>query len=75
MYYLSLTSLLAALGLLLSVVAAPHEVFVSPKPMIGGYYPSWRGLQNPPDKIEWDKYSFMTFAFAFVSVHNSAANF
>jgi len=27
------------------------------------WYPSWLGKSFPPDKVSWEKYSSMTFAF------------
>lgn len=34
--------------------------------VITGWYPGWLASSFPPSKISWDKWTHMTFAFAYV---------
>jgi hypothetical protein len=69
MHYLSL---LAALGLPLSVIAAlcdaqNRQVYAS------GWYEGWEAATIPPDSIPYEHLNLVTFAFALVSSHFSIA--
>jgi hypothetical protein len=65
MHYLSL---LAALGLPLSVIAALCDGQGQPK-FVGGWYENWAVGAIPPTAIPYHLLSHVIFAFALVSSH------
>jgi hypothetical protein len=69
MHYLSL---LAALGLPLSVIAALCDAQNAPV-FAAAWYEGWLAATVPPSSISFDKLNLITFTFASVSSHFSIA--
>lgn len=64
MHYLFATSLLAALGLPFSVIAASScKRFTS-----CAWFENWGNFT--PSEVPWEKYNYVTYAFASVSFHD-----
>ena len=73
MHYLFVPSLLAVLGLPLSVIAALCDAQNRPV-LASAWYEGWAASTIPPSMIPYDKLNAVTFTFALVSFHFSIAS-
>jgi hypothetical protein len=75
MHYLFVTSLLAALYLPLSVIAAPSQTQCNSSAlMAGAWFEDWDNSVTPSN-LSWSSYNRVTFAFWLISSHHSIASF
>ena len=70
--FVTVLSLLAALGLPLLVIAALRDAHNRPV-VASAWYEGWAAQNTTPDMIPYDKLNTVTFAFALVSFYFSIA--